>query len=101
MCQLPETAELYLDSNRGQYIPQHFFMKTKPETITWHCDADTKAWILESCSDPDNEDYWEAWNDAECYGMVSVTNPETNVEYTLYQDGDLWLIPVGAEWPEQ
>jgi hypothetical protein len=100
MCELPETAELYLDSARGQYIPQNFFEVTKPECINWHCDTDTKDWILDQCSSPEKEFYNDAWNDAECYGMVTLTNPDTEIEYTLYQDGDLWIIPVDAEWPE-
>ena len=99
--QLPETAEIYLDDSRGQYIPRDFFQITKPECIRWHCDTEQKTWILDQCSDPDKEFYWDAWNDAEAYGHVTVINPETHIEYGLYQDGDLWLIPVDAEWPEE
>ncbi len=99
--QLPETAELYLDGSRGQYIPQAFFEVTRADCINWTCDDETRKWILESCADPANEDYWEAWNEVEGSGRLTVTNPDTEVEYTLYQDGDLWLIPVNAEWPEE
>ena len=98
MNDLPETAELYLDGSRGQYIPQNFFEITKPECINWTCDKEQKAWILDQCSDPNNEHYWDAWNSAET--DIPVTNPETNVVYQLHQDGDLWIVPVDAEWPD-
>ena len=98
MNELPEISELYLDGARGQYIPQAFFEITKPECIAWHCDADTKAWILEACSSPDNEDYWDAWLQAE--HCIVLTSPDNGTEYNLYQDGDLWIIPVDAEWAE-
>ena len=94
MCELPENAELYLDGNRGVYIPQNFFEETKPECINWHCDDEHKEWILSECSNTDHEFYWDAWNDAECNGMVTVTSPESGIEYNLYQDGDLWLVPI-------
>ena len=92
--ELPDGAVHYLDGARGIYIPRDFFLETKPECINWHCDQDTKKFILESCADPDNEWYWEAWSDAEMYGQITVTMPDTGIEYRLYQDGDLWLIPV-------
>ncbi len=98
--QLPESAELYLDGTRGIYIPQNFFEITKPECINWHCDSETKAWILDQCSDPDNEFYWDAWNDAEACSMVTLILRGNGIEYNLYQDNDLWIIPVNAEWPE-
>jgi hypothetical protein len=100
MNELPDNAILYLDSNRGIYIPRDFFAETKPECIEWTCSAKQKTWILEQCSNPDNEWYWDAWNDAEAFGHVHVIMPETGIEYSLYQDGDLWLIPIDAEWPE-
>lgn len=100
MNELPESAMHYLDASHGQYIPQAFFEQTKPECINWHCDDETKAWILESCANPESENYWEAWSDAEAYGYVTVIEPGTGIEYSLYQDGDLWLVPVDAEWPQ-
>ena len=98
MNELPETAELYLDSARGQYIPQNFFEITKPECINWHGIEDEKEEILADCSDPYNEFYWDSWIRFEDW--ATVTNPENGIEYNLYQDGDLWIIPVDAEWPE-
>ena len=95
--EIPENAICYLDSARGIYIPRDFFEITKPECISWHCDESQKQWILETCSDPDNDFYWDAWNDAECHQHLTVTDPDTGIEYSLYQDMDLWLIPVNLE----
>ena len=95
---LPESAILYMNDSRGIYIPQHFFEETKPECIVWHCSDEHKQWILESCSNPENDHYWDAWNDAECNGMMTVTDPDSGIGYNLYQEGDLWLIPLDAEW---
>ena len=94
---LPESAELFLDSARGQYIPRDFFDVVKHSCLNWHCNDESKAWILDQCSSPDNEFYWDAWNDCE-NGMITVTDPFLNIEYGLYQDGDLWLVPLDAEW---
>ena len=99
MCQLPENAELYLDGSRGQYIPQNFIEITKPECINengiispW---TDWKEILL---AGPDHEFYWDVWIDV-C-DTVTITDPTIDVEFNLYQDGDLWIIPVDAEWPE-
>ena len=100
MCELPENAELYLDGNRGVYIPQNFFEETKPECINWHCDKEQKDWILDQCSNPENEGYWDAWNDAAGYGCITVTDPDDGIEYGLFHCDDLWIVPVDAEWPD-
>lgn len=91
---LPIDSLLYLSDARGIYIPQNFFEGTKPDCISGVSD-----WARETClAGPDAEGYWDAWNDAE--QNARVTDPKTGTIYTLYQDGDLWLIPEGAEWPE-
>lgn len=91
MCEIPENAFLYLDSSRGIYIPQAFFSGTKPECIVWGCDEEQKAWVLESCDSIESEYYWEAW--AWVLDNLKVQHPETGLQSTLYQDGDLWLVP--------
>lgn len=94
MCQLPENAELYLDSNRGVYIPQNFVEITKPECINNLNDEDRTILL----AGPDHEWYWETWE--QVLNNCTVTNPDTKQKFTLYQDDDLWLIPIDAEWPE-
>jgi len=74
-------SELFLDSNRGVFIPQHF-----AEAI------DIKDWTGIKSQDldvlragPDAEFYWDAWQDV-------LDQAETQDGRVLHQDGDLWLI---------
>lgn len=90
---IPESAILHLDGNRGQYMPRDFFEITIPECIKWDCSDETKTWILATCKDPENESYWHAWNDAENH--CTIVDPDSGIEYYLYQDMDLWLVPKG------
>ena len=72
---------LFLDSNRGVYIPQHF-----AEAI------DVKDWTGIKAEDldvlragPDHESYWDVWQDV-------LDHAETLDGRVLHQDGDLWLV---------
>lgn len=86
---------LYLNEMRGIYIPQNFAEETLRENVINVKDEDWE--ILEA--GPDHEFYWEAWDDV-CRDAV-ITDPDTNVQYTIWQDGDCWLIPVGMEWDDK
>lgn len=91
MFELPESAILLADSAHGVYIPQYFAESILREHVTGVSD---EYWaILEL--DPNDEDtpewYWDVWNDVE--QNARVTCPDTGTVYTLYQDGDLWLVP--------
>lgn len=84
---LPEAAELYLDSNRGVYIPQQFFEITKSNCVSGISEKN-----IEACkAGPDCEEYWEAWE--EVLDNAVITDPVTEKRYMLWQDEDLWLIP--------
>jgi hypothetical protein len=91
MFDLPESAILFADSARGVYIPQHFAESVKREYVTGvdSADLDTLANGPDSC-----EFYWDVWNDVESRAIV--TDPDSGIEYSLYQDGDLWLVP--SDW---
>ena len=87
---------LVLSDTHGIYIPQ-----------IWCEDIDKNAaeqyginlWSLEQCqAGPDAEHYWDAWNDI--LDSVAVTD-ENGVTWRLYQNGDLWEVPDGFEWPEE
>ena len=74
-------SELFLDSNRGVYIPQHF-----AEAI------DVKDWTGIKAEDldvlragPDAELYWDAWQSVLDYAG-------TLDGKVLHQGGDLWLV---------
>ena len=92
---LPESAKLYLCDSRGIYIPRNFIDQTHADCITGISD-----WVKQALSEgPKCEGYWDAWE--VCLADCIVTSKVDGAQYTLYQDGDLWLIPVGAEWPEE
>jgi hypothetical protein len=89
MFDLPEAAILFADSSRGVYIPQFFADSIRRECVTG---VDSGDWaILET--GPDHELYWDAWHDVESNAIVTDSNGQ---EFRLYQDGDLWLVPI--EW---
>lgn len=85
---------LILDSARGVYIPQAFARKFKDFLGTWtNVDLDALDVLFEG---PEHEWYWESWqticDNAEYLGA-------DGVKYTLYQDGDVWLVPEGTRFP--
>lgn len=97
MYDLPESAILYANSAHGVYIPQYF-----AESINRYVINLWSSWIddLDSlCLGPDTcEDYWEIWEDM--LNRLVICDPDTGIEYYLYQDGDLWLVPVDYELEE-
>ena len=84
---------LILSDARGRYIPRDFANEIRRDHVTGVSDADWA--ILED--GPDNEAYWDAWSDV-CDSAV-VTDDDGTV-YTVYQDGDCWLVEQGAEFNE-
>ena len=93
MTQKPETM-LYANDSRGCYIPQYFAETIKRETLTGiNPDALT---VLEN--GPEEEWYWDEWQHV--LDNATVTD-ENGIRYSLYQDGDLWLIPEGMEWSDE
>lgn len=82
-----QAVEILLDSARGRYIPRDFVEEISVgEEFGWQGITEEH---IKTLSNPDNEGYWEAWNE--------VLNNATYVskcgkEYTLHQDGDLFAI---------
>jgi len=79
-------AELFADSNRGVYIPQHFAESVNRDLLSGVSGDDLA--ILEK--GPETEHYWDAW--CEVLDNASVTDAQ-GVVWRFYQDGDLWAIP--------
>ena len=80
MEELTDKAELLIGSAYGVYIPQMFALMFKAQLTKQEAD---------DLSDPENDYYWEAWDD--------ILNKKFIIQgkkYTLYEDGDLWAIPV-------
>ena len=85
---------LFLSDARGIYIPRDFARSVDRDQVNGVSEEDWE--ILEA--GPDHELYWDAWSDV-C-DNARVTEPTTGVVYTVYQDGDCWLIEDGAELDE-
>jgi hypothetical protein len=87
---------LWLSDSRGIYIPRDFAQSfSDRDAHVSGVDADTWA-ILES--GPDHEHYWGAWTDV-C--DRAVITDENGARFTIYQDGDCWLIPDGMDWSDE
>ena len=87
---------LWLSDARGVYIPRDFAnsFADRAKTVSG---VDPEDWaVLEA--GPDHEWYWEAW-DAVC--RDAIVTDDKGSHFTVYQDGDCWLVPVGHEWPEE
>ena len=87
---------LWLNDTRGIYIPRDFAMSfvDRAKNVAG---VDGKTWaILES--GPDNEWYWESWDSVLDSAIVTDENGQ---QFTVYQNGDCWLIPRGMEWCEE
>lgn len=89
---MPADSLLYIDDCRGINIPKDFVTNTNRASITGVDESD-----LTDCLDPYGEWYWEAWDNVL---RDAVITGDDGKQYTLYQDGALWLILKGAEWPE-
>ena len=89
--------QLYSDSARGVYIPQHFAESIRRECVTGIdlADLDYLADVEKNMAD---DGYWDVWQDI-CDHAV-VTDQSDGTVYTLYQDGDLWLVEQGATFNE-
>ena len=87
--------QLYLSDARGVYLPRDFADDTIRNCVEGVSNEDWQTLK----DGPDGEWYWEAWISV-CDNAV-LTDPITNVEYRVEQDGDCWLIPVGMEWNEE
>lgn len=82
---------LWLDDHRGRYIPRDFANCFVDRDRHVQGVSPERWAILEN---PDDEYYWEAWNDV----LNDATVTMEGVVYRLHQDGALWLVPEGMEW---
>ena len=85
---------LWLSDARGQYIPRDFACSfaNRDATVSGVTNEDWQA----LSAGPEHHWYWETW-DSVC------DNARITIEgtvYTIYQDGDCWLVPNGMEWSD-
>jgi hypothetical protein len=95
MSNKPEVL-LWLSDQRGVYIPRDFALSFHHRDVNVKGVSDEDWLILEA--GPDHEAYWDTWLDVTEKAMV-VT--DQGVRYVLWQDGDLWFVPVGMEWDDE
>ena len=94
---------LYLTDANGIYIPKLFAESIHKHLVTGVKDED---WTILK-TNPNHEFYWEVWQ--EVCDNAEIQDGPNGVVYTIYQDGDCWLIPKGMEcddvgrwfWPEE
>lgn len=87
-------AELLYDSNRGQYIPQHFAEDIDRSLLSGVNDTDLDELAL----GPDYEGYWETW--ASVLDNARIQHPTLGMCW-LHHDGDLWLVPCSPDVGEK
>ena len=105
MNELPKGALLYLSDARGVFIPRDFANETYRDCISGFAPASIDECLEILKMGPEHEGYWDAWTDILDNAIVTPRDPErtalgTPRGFTLYQDGDLWLIPQDAVWPD-
>ena len=83
-----ETWNLLVNSANGVYIPQFFAESAGGGQIN----DDDREILL---SGPENDDYWECWEDVLNYCELTDTDGQ---KFTLHHDSDLWAVPVGFDW---
>ena len=84
---------LWLTDSHGVYIPQQF-AKCLAQRDKYVSGVSATDWaVLEA--GPDNESYWDSWINV-CDNAV-ITD-ENGSSFTIWQDGDCWLIPCGMDW---
>ncbi len=90
MPDLPKLPELqcFADSARGLYIPQYFAESIDRDAITGVNMEDLDCLLGE----PEQDSYWDVWSDVVDNAVIKDTYGQ---EWTLEQDGDLWLVPIG------
>jgi phage terminase small subunit len=95
--QQTKEPELLVSDHHGIYIAQ-MFCKAYSAYITNMAEVKED---FDTCLDgPDNEFYWESWENL--INNVQFTN-DKGEKYTIGnigESGDLWAIPDGYEWTE-
>lgn len=92
-----DKIELAADSHRGQFIPQYIL-----EIYGEFIDPIPMDWEIEAIENgPDDEDYWEAWENI-LNSVIKFTTYEGDepTEYNLVYNEDLWLVPIDMVIPD-
>lgn len=87
-------VELLCDSHHGVYIPQVMIHRLKDNG--WRNIPINSVEVL---SNPDNEDYWETWE--EVLQNAEWHDASTGQVFKLHQDGDLWAYCPDSCTPQE
>lgn len=87
-------VELLCDSHHGVYIPQIMIHRLKDNG--W---SNIPINAVEVLSSPDNEDYWETWE--EVLQNAEWHDSSTSQVFKLHQDGDLWAYCPDSCTPQE
>lgn len=87
---------LWLNDARGIYIPRDFATSFKDRAKHVANVTDEQWAILEE--GPDSEYYWDVWTEVTDSAVITDNNGQ---KFTIYQDGDCWLIPEDMEWSDE
>lgn len=79
----PQAIELYADSARGIYIPQHFAQSMRGEWVGF--DNET---VNALHAGPEYPEYWDAWSDV----LDNAEYKQGGHVWRLWQDGDLFVV---------
>jgi hypothetical protein len=82
-----DNMDILINSGSGQYLPQEFVETYDPKD--WGISEEDYATLL---AGPDDEWYWDAWNDVESYASYE---DEFGHVWKLYHNEDLWAIRDG------
>lgn len=89
--------EIMLSDGRGQYIPRDFvdcLNEIHRNKLIELIGLDDVEVLMKG---PIIEGYWDIW--AKVCDNFRLNDGVT--EWFLYQDGNLWIIPVGMHWDEE
>ena len=89
-----QEPNLVLLDSHGVYIPQ-IYCEDADEHWANCVGVDYKD--VQICqAGPEHEWYWEAWQSI----LDNASIVSDGVTWRLHQDGDLWEVPDGYEWPD-
>ena len=89
-----DDAILMVDDHHGVYQAQYFAGCIRKDCVKGVTDDE---WD-QLAEGPDDENHWDLWSEIEANAVI--TEPTTGVEYIIYSNGPIWLVPVGCEIPE-
>ena len=87
---MTENSELFCDGNQGIYIPEIFADMVDRKYII--NPREVYKQLTSLLNGPDQEYYWESWEYV--LDNIELRHPDNNKTYVLYQDMDLWIVPV-------